>query len=212
MADILKYLLVGLVFMIILSFVRNDIYQLKKWKIILLMILLMISGVLGTCILFFIESGYWGGTSFYGALFLIPIFFAVISKIFSIPYGRLMDYCAVPICAMLAVMKFRCLDAGCCSGKEIFNGAAIFPSQMVEASVILLIILVLHRLEKQEKYRHKIYPVLLLLYGSTRFVLNSFREGLTSFVGILPAGHYWSIVAVAIGVCSLLYIKMSKKE
>ena len=204
MVDLGKYLLIGLICMIAVGFLRRNIYQLKVWKIVVLMFFLMVGGVAGTMILFFVETGRWGGTSFFGSIMLVPIFLVPIGKWLSISYEKMMDFCAVPICAMLAVMKVRCLESGCCSGKMIFrlygSGITVFPSQIAEGISVLLIMCVLIWLEHKGKYKSKIYSIFLILYGVTRFVLNSFREDLTSFVWILPSGHFWSIVVIFAGV------------
>ena len=119
-----------------------------------------------------------------------------------------MDFCAAPICAMLAVMKCRCIQAGCCGGRLLSFSGNIkirFPSRIAELIVILIIMCVLIYLERREKYANKIYSIFLVLYGVTRFLLNFGRTGLTPFIWILPPGHFWSIVAVVIGGGVLLY-------
>ena len=195
--------------MLIVCFIRNKLYKMKCWIIILLMILLTIIGVLGTAIMFFVETGTWGGTSFFGSLFFIPIVYFAIAKIMSVPYGKMMDYCSAPICAMLVVMKVRCITTGCCSGKLIMltvDGEFYFPSQIVEAIVMLIILFALMFMERLGNYENKIYSLLLILYGSTRFILNFFRADLSPFVWKLPPGHFWSLIAIALGIISIIVI------
>ena len=211
---IVGYLLIGFACMILLSLIRNRYYNLKIREIVVFMLLLVITGVIGTAVLFYIENGHWGGTSFFGSIFLIPIVFTIISKTFKITYGKMMDICAVPICAMLAVMKVRCVVGGCCSGSSIVlrdGSSFVFPSQIAEMIVILLIMIKLISWEVKGLNKDILYPLFLIMYGVTRFVLNFFRANLSPFVWILPPGHFWSIVAV-IGGLIVAFWYLNKKE
>lgn len=208
MTGIQDYLLLGLFCMLGVGLLRRKQYKMYVWQVVVSMIFLLIVGVLGTLLLFYIENGKWGGTSFYGSIFLIPIIFVLVTSILKVPYGKIMDFCAAPICAMLAVMKCRCIQAGCCGGRLLSFSGNIkirFPSRIAELIVILIIMCVLIYLERREKYANKIYSIFLVLYGVTRFLLNFGRTGLTPFIWILPPGHFWSIVAVVIGGGVLLY-------
>lgn len=125
-----------------------------------------------------------------------------------------MDICAVPIYAMLAVMKVRCLLDGCCDGiiVELGDGVSfIFPSQIAEMIVILLIMIKLISWEVKGLNKDILYPLFLIMYGVTRFVLNFFRADLSPFVWILPPGHFWSIVAVISGLIVAFWY-LNKKE
>ena len=214
MAGIMGYLLIGFICMVLLSLIRNRYYNLKIWEIVVFMLLLVITGVIGTAVLFYIENGHWGGTSFFGSIFLIPIVFTIIGKTFKITYGKMMDICAVPICAMLAVMKVRCFLEGCCDGiiiKLADDVSFTFPSQMAEMIVILIIMIKLIIWEVKGINKNILYPLFLIMYGVTRFVLNFFRADLSPFVLILPPGHFWSIVAVVCGII-VIFWSFRKKE
>ena len=52
---------------------KKDFPQVAIWKMLVLNLWLTITGVAGTMILAYIESGKFGGTSFYGAIFAVPI-------------------------------------------------------------------------------------------------------------------------------------------
>ena len=196
-------LAIGFACMLILALLRNNRYRFRLLKIVLLTALMVFFGVIGTMIMFYIENGRWGGTSFYGAVFMIPISFYLLSKVGLDEYGVITDYCAIPICIMLAVMKFRCIFQGCCGGRVLFENAigkkVVFPSQIMECITIIMVMILLIYCEGKGTYKNKIYPLFLVLYGSTRFILNSFRTGLHPLLVILPAGHFWSIVAIAVG-------------
>lgn len=186
-------------------------YKIKVWKRILIAVLLTVSGTIGTYVLFFIENGWIGGTSFFGAVFLVPILFLFIPKLLRVPYGDLMDLCAPAECVMLAVMKVQCLIGGCCDGRALFvssNGTVVcFPSQIAELINALIIMGILMAMSRKEQFRGKLYPWYMVIYGTTRFVLNLFRGDTTPFALGLPAGNVWSLLAIAIGVVWLAVLR-----
>ena len=190
---------------LLMLFRKKKYAEIPVWKMIISSLLLAVCGVVGAMLMYFIESGSFGGTSFFGAILFIPVLMLPIALMLRIPFGQMMDLCAPCECVMLAVLKIDCLNSGCCYGRMF--GAFQFPSQLVEMAVILIIMVVLLRMERKQKNENCIYPCYLILYGATRFVLNLFRGGLSPFVWILPAGNFWSLVSICIGVLALILIK-----
>ena len=146
-------LFIGTWAMMMPMFFQARKYDIQRWKIIPVAFILTIVGTLGTYIWFLIENFSWGGRSFYGAVFIVPIVFLALPKIIKIPYGQLVDLCAPAECIMLSLMKVQCLVSGCCAGRTLFMTEAgeivRFPSQAVElaaAYVIAIVLLILsHR-------------------------------------------------------------------
>ena len=194
----------GTVGMLLLMLLRRKFFpQIRIWKFPIISILLTIAGVAGAMLMFFIESGSFGGTSFFGAILFIPVLLLP-GMLLGISFRDLMDLCAPAECLMLAFMKLDCLQSNCCLGKYLPALEFQFPSQIVEMLTILVIMLLLLKLEHSKKHRGQLYGHYLILYGVTRFILNWFRYGLTPFVWILPAGNFWSLVAIALGLVWLL--------
>lgn len=195
---------VGTCAMLVLILILMRLYRVKLWKGLPVAILLTIAGTIGTYIWFFIESSMFGGRSYYGAVFLVPLAFIYVAKLMRIPFGDLMDFCAPAECVMLAIMKYQCLVDGCCGGRVMLelaaDGSIVFPSQIVELINALLIMAVLMGLAICKKARGKIYAWYLVIYGGTRFVLNLFRADVTPFLIGLPVGNIWSILAIFLGV------------
>ena len=111
---------------------------------------------------------------------------------------------------MLAVMRLQCVYFGCCNGITITLSPQVsfaFPSPIVELITVLVLMVIILCLGKNAKFKGKLFPIYLILYGSTRFVLNWFRSGNSPFVWILPPGNFWSIIAMAIGCVWLIAAK-----
>ena len=204
---------VGTGAMLIVIAALMSCYKEKLWKSVLTSLLLTIAGTLGTYIWFFVECSSFGGRSYYGAVFLVPIAFVFVAKWMRIPYGDLMDYCAPAECVMLAIMKYQCYVDGCCGGMTLCmpeDGLAIyFPSQIVELVNAVLIMIVLMAIAINKKYRGKVYAWYLIIYGATRFVLNWFRSANYPLLLGLPAGNLWSLLAVFIGLLWLTDRKLA---
>lgn len=185
-------------------------YAFPVWKTALAAPILTVAGVAGVKILFFIENGNWSGLSFYGAVLLVPVIFLLVAKVLRLPYGELMDFCAPAEAAMLVIMKIQCEMTGCCGGRFLYfdkaNNPVYFPSRMAELCTAIVIMVVLMLLMRKPKNRGKIYPLFLLIYGVSRFILNWFRHT-NPFIWILPAGNFWSLVAIGIGAVWLAKLK-----
>ena len=200
----------GTIGMLILMLLRRKYFpQIQLWKYPLISILLTMAGVAGAMLMFYIETGSFGGTSLFGSIFFIPLFLLPV-LLLGIPFSTLMDLCAPAECLMLVLMKLDCLLSGCCFGKYLPSLEIQFPSQIVEMITFFVIMLLLLRLERNEKNRGRIYGHYLIIYGIARFILNWFRYGVKPFVWILPAGNFWSLVAIALGFTWISLIKKSK--
>ena len=199
--------------MLVLIVILMAYYKEKLWKSIPVSLLLTITGTLGTYIWFFVELSGWGGRSYYGAVFLVPVAFLFVARWMQIPYGDLMDYCAPAECVMLAIMKYQCLIDGCCSGivlRTLENGSAVrFPSQIVELINALGVMTVLMLIALKKKYRGKVYAWYLIIYGVLRFVLNWFRDDNLPLLLGLPAGNLWSLMAIFFGLMWLTDRKLA---
>lgn len=213
-ARLALFLLVGTLAMLVPIQIQGAWYQIKWTKTVPAAVLLTISGTLGTFLLFYIENGEFGGTSFYGAVFFVPILFLAVARLLRVPYPQLMDLCAPAECVMLAIMKVQCYLTGCCGGAAIPVGGAsfVFPSQLAELADALIICVILLLMSRRTGSRGKLYPRYMVLYGVTRFVLNIFRD--TPFVSNLgmPFGNFWSLVSIAIGAVWLIALRVGEKD
>ena len=108
---------------------------------------------------------------------------------------------------MLALLKVQCIVDGCCYGMALrlnSEGRLVrFPSQAVECADALVLAAVLLLMIRMGKGRGRMYAWYMLLYGVCRFGLNLLRET-TPFIWIQPAGNFWSLVSIAIGLAILL--------
>lgn len=151
----------GMVAMLVQMLLRRKRYpKISLWKFFVFSILLTVAGVAGTMLMFFIESGRFGGTSFYGAVLFVPILILP-ACLMRIPYGSVLDLCAPAICLMLAIMKVDCIKSGCCIGKYLPSLGFQFPSQIVEMITAVIIMFVLLWIEKNLNGKIHCMPISL---------------------------------------------------
>lgn len=216
----MKFLAGGTLLMFAVMLVIRSKERWPLWKTALLSLITLVAGVSGAKLMNFIENGSWGGYSFFGSLFLVPLVMLAAAPIFRRPAGELCDLSAPAVAVMVALMKVQCLIDGCCYGIALAWHGDVpvrFPSQIVECVnglVLMTLLLVLYR---KGRFHHYLYPVLMVTYGVTRFFLEMLRmhslNGIRLFISdrLQPAfipglhpGQFWSAISIAIGLTLLL--------
>ena len=213
------FLVIGTVLMTVPIVWIGRVYKQPVWKLLAATILLTVSGTAGTILMAYIEQGVIGGISFYGAVFMVPVAFAIVAFLLWIPYGKLLDLCAIGECVMLALMRVNCLISRCCTGRVLCvleSGKTLrFPNQMVELVVGLLLASVLIYWVYHKPHRQgSLYAWYMVLYGSIRFALNFMREEWAVWDPSkrFPMATIWSVVAVAIGIAWILLKKNHNRK
>jgi prolipoprotein diacylglyceryltransferase len=202
------FLVIGLVCMVLCMCYVGRKYGLTIKQIVLSAVYMTVTGVFATYLMSYIEAGEWGGRSFFGAAFLVPVFMYPMAKVMKVAYGDMMDICAPAGCIMLALLKVKCAVDGCCYGRWIImsTSAFRFPSQIVESIGALVLMAVLLIMIARGNQRRMIYPWCLFLYGIMRSVLNLLRET-TPWLGPVPQGNVWAMLALLIGLEILIVHK-----
>ena len=199
-----------------LILLRRKRYGIGVAKSIISLIYVAIFGALGTYIMFFIESGRWGGTSFYGTVFIIPVCLLPYSLLVKQKYTNLLDFFVPELCLASSMAKVLCLINHCCNGIILYRKSIYelvrFPSQIVECVLTLLLMVMFLYFEHKGLFKGKFYPLFFVIYGSLRFALNFLRDDLSAFVWFIPSGHFWSIVAILIGTIWLLLSKQKQNQ
>lgn len=179
------------------------------WKTAVLSVVLAGAGYGGAKLMYMIEAGgSTAGRSFFGALLFVPPLMVLAAWLLRMPPGDALDLCAPGECIMLALLKVKCIQDGCCYGRVLTADGVRFPSQIVEMLHALLLCAVLLMMIRKGKNRGRVYAWYMILYGAGRFLLNLLRET-APFLWILSAGNFWSLVAMAVG-CAWLYLLKKK--
>lgn len=196
----------GLMLMVTVPLARR--LKLPKIRTVIFTVLLALVGLAGALLMGVAEGNAWGARSFFGALFLPLLVMPPVALLLRYPCGKMLDLCAPAECVMLALLKLKCYADGCCYGREItlFSRTFVFPSQLTELAAALILMAVLIKLILSGLQEGSVYPWYMILYGVSRFFLNLLRDT-TPFVWILPAGNFWSIVSLILGILALWILK-----
>lgn len=204
------FLSLGTVTLVLLTLFTGAKYMLPVWKRIVYALAGVVVGVIGTMIMFYIESRRFGGRSFFGAVFFSPLLLIPIGLLLKMKPADTLDLYAPAESAMSVLMKINCYITRCCAGKVMYvteYGKKIrFPSQICEAVAAFLILIFLLVLIIRKRERGNLYFWYMVVYGVMRFILNLFRET-TPFVLNLPAGNFWALISIIIGGGILIYKK-----
>lgn len=202
------FLFLGMAAMVACMIYTGRIYNIPVYKSVLAAVLLTVIGYCSAVLMFFIESGGWTGRSLYGAIFLAPVMMYPVAWLLKVPYKHLIDLCAPAECIMLTILKVKCMIDGCCGGRLIHfgNTSFIFPSQITEAIVFLVIGFILFRIVVSQKMVGYVFPVFMIIYGTARFFLNLLRETTPWILG-MAAGNFWSLISVGLGCLAYYLLK-----
>lgn len=193
----------GFLLMTALMVRRRAQYDLNVYQAVLLSGCIMFSGVLGCKILYILEN--WGepitlgGFSFFGAVFLVPIFMPLFGALFKLKPSQSINASAPCVCAMIGTIRVGCFLSGCCGGWALPNGFR-FPTQAMESIGDFMILYWL--LDSEEKGKQKLYLRFMLAYGILRFLVEFLRDTPKDWLG-LSHGHWFAIAAGTVGAVAL---------
>ena len=172
------YLAISMVIMLGCLWYCGRIYQIPFWTVLIIGVSVTVSAYLGAHLMGFIEGGIWRNRSLYGGVFFTPLLLWPVAKITKVPYKDVLDLFSP-------------------------GGFILFPSQIVECVMAFVLFIVIVLMFRKQKWRGLLCAYSFVLYGSTRFILNFFRET-EPWIGPFASGTIWSVVAVVIGIAWIL--------
>lgn len=167
------------------------------------------------------------GFVFYGSFLLaIPTMWWFFKKQ-KLPAYRMLDIMAVTTCLVHIFGRTGCFLAGCCYGKPTDSvlgvtftdpacyaeplGTPLFPAQVMEATYIFLVMLLLLALKKKRRFYGQLFLIYLMLYAAGRFVLEFFRgDAGRGFIMERYLSHSQFIALCVLGVVGFVYARWLK--
>ena len=160
------------------------------------------------------------GFVFYGSLIGGLIGVGIFAARKKLPFFAFTDYTIPGLVLGQAFGRVGCHFAGCCYGMEcetpisvVFpaGGAApagipLLPTQLMEASFLALLTILLVVLLKKKKPFGTVSGWYMVLYGAWRFTIEFFRSDERGFVGMLSTSQFISIFVFAGGVALLVLV------
>ncbi len=141
------------------------------------------------------ENGFtnWGSNNMVRIFVLLPVVALVASRIVHLPFSTISDYIAPAMAMIQTFGHLVCPVTGCCHGYPCDWGFwnrqtrdYRFPNQWLECLVALLVVISCTHYAKRHHYdgNGRVYPLFLILFGSTRFLLEFLRDNDKLFLGI----------------------------
>ena len=200
---------------------KVNVSRLKSFLLVLIIYPLMYLWML---LYFWIESGF----TYFGGQHIVCIF--VYAPLLAIPVAKMLKIGLKEMCFIIAplfplnhmVGHLGCFFAGCCRGYESVNGQGFyhpaenifyFPIQPIESAVALAIVIVLVLVAKKKNYYPDpiFYPLMLVMFGSTRFVLEFFRDNDKILWGCSSLSFHALFMAL-VGAVAIIVIKTKKRN
>lgn len=167
------------------------------------------------------------GFVFYGSfLFAVPAMILFFRR-HHIPLYPMLDVMAVTTCLVHVFGRMGCFLAGCCYGIPTDSLLAVtftspvcyarplhtplHPTQLYEASYILLVMITLLFLRKRKTFYGQLFLVYLLMYAAGRFILEYFRgDRGRGFVVEDYISNSQFVACLIFGATLILYARWSK--
>lgn len=213
--------IIGFVLAIGYTILSSGKFGIKRLRVLLLIVFGYVTTYALMLILFFIITGNIGGQNIIRIFVLLPAVIAFYSKSFGIPIKKAMDLIAPVPCLVHGVSHIGCIFPGCCySNIEVdwglYSGVAekmLFPCQLLESAVAIGIFIYLIRTLKKHQFNMggTAMPIMLILFGSTRFLLEFLRDNEKIIAGISELA-IWAFGTVIVGAVWLIIKKQITKR
>lgn len=172
-------------------------------------------------ILFWVESGFknFGGQHMVSVFIWTPAAALLAAKVLKIRKEEAFYISAPCMTLAQAIGHLGCIFTGCCSGYPVqtglynrITGLYHFPIQPVESAIALTIVLILVIRAKKHKFvADKLqYPIMLILYGSTRTVCEFYRDNTKVWMGWSKLAFH-ALFMTIVGIVWIMIVKRKEK-
>lgn len=194
-------------------------YGIPRGKALIFIILVYTISALWMFTQCWIENGFkgWGGNNIVRTFVWVPVAVWLVGKLMKVDWMRGCDFVAPCVPMIQAVSHWGCIFAGCCHGYPcswgIFNPMLeerVFPCPPLEALVALAIVIIVYRYEKKKNYVPDglAYPLMLMMFGYSRFFLEFLRDNQKIMFGISTLALHALFMAL---VGTVVYVTVKER-
>lgn len=210
----------GFVAVILFALFFGKKYRLPRWKALVFVVGVYTVSAIWMFVQCWIENGFkgWGGNNIVRTFVWVPLAALLVGKIMRIEWSRGCDFVAPCVPLVQGVAHWGCLFVGCCHGYPcnwgIYNPLLeknVFPMPVLEALTALAVVFLVCRYEKQRDYQPNglAYPLMLMLFGYSRFLLEFGRDNKKLFLGISSLALHALFMAL---VGTAMYVTIKEKN
>lgn len=174
----------------------------------------------------FLQKYLYSGFVFYGGLYGMLFSVWAYARMSRLNFSDLLTFFLPVVPLFHSLGRIGCFCMGCCYGIPTpFGGIAfhhseiapndlpLFPVQLLEAAVELLLFLLLARSSKNQKSGLHMLGGYLTTYGAARFCLEFLRGDLyRGFIGPLSLSQVISLLSISFGLVILLKVSKAVAE
>jgi len=165
-----------------------------------------------------------GGGVFYGGVLGGGAAVFLYCRRYKLPIKKVLAFYIPAVPLFHTFGRVGCFLAGCCWGIEhahgvVYtqslaapNGIPLLPIQLIEAGCNLMMFVMLLIASNRLKKPHNVFPLYLIFYGITRFVLEFFRGDTVRGIALLSTSQWISIGLVVFSIALLIWERISTKK
>ena len=165
------------------------------WKTIVTVLIVYPVVVLWMFVMFWMESGFknFGGNNIVRIFVYVPLMGIPVASLLKLDRKAMLSLLSFGPLLVHGISHLGCIFAGCCAGYPCsfgvynpFSQDVRFPIQPIEALTAVAIVVFLFWRAKKKNYEPDgyEYPLMLVLFGSTRFLFEFLRDNEKMFWGI----------------------------
>ena len=196
--------------------------KLPLWKIAVTVVIVYPLVVLWMFVMFWIESGFtaFGGNNIVRIFVYVPLFGLPVAKLLQIERKQMLSLLSFGPLLVHGVSHLGCVFFGCCAGYPStfgfynpFYQDIRFPIQPIEALGAVAIVVYLFLRAKIRSYvpDGKEYPLMLVLFGSSRFCFEFLRDNEKLLFGCSNLAFH-ALFMFVVGVLWLVLLKKNSKR
>ena len=180
-----------LIYIVVLTFYGQK-YGFSRRRSLLLGVVAVTVDYIAIILLTWIENGFtnFGAQNAVRVFVVNPLLIYCVSKFLEVDYRKYCDYNAFPGILWYGLGHIACITEGCCGGYAYYEGTFMYkvanfltgtnmlPQQIIESASALLTAAVLYWIGHKKNFQTKgyMYYIMLILYGSQRFIFEFFRD------------------------------------
>lgn len=154
-----------------------------------------------------LEGANSGAMSIFGAVFFMPIAYALGAKIFRLSPANVFDVFTIPLVFTLMLSRCNCLVAGCCLGRFVSGTAHRWPTREAEIVFYLVFLFASVPCVWKEETKGRLFPIYMLSYGAFRALIEFFRVSDSNT--LFHLSHIWALLAFSLGFS--IYVEVDKR-
>lgn len=213
---------VGFITIFVFNFFYAKKYGLERKKALLFTIVSYAGIYLLAYILAWIANGFrWGHHNAIRVFIWMPVLMLLTCKMFKFDWKTSLEFIVPSTCIVYGIARFGCFFAGCCYGipvewgiYSVPAGKKCFPVTEAESITSLIIAGITLFIAYKKKYQvgdATLYPIMLIMFGFTRFVWEFFSAQERVVLGVTELGA-WAFISGLVGVVWLVTIFVRRRK